>query len=202
MKRIADKTEEDILRQFLSYSSFREKLTRQKQTQKYILMIGALLVYSGFIAIYFLNENKGIDIFSLNSKSEINKLEDKISVVEKEVELINQKSDNLEKSIASQNPKDAGFFAVNSRLVEIEKKQSSLYQAIDSDPEKALTVRLIQERQDALKEEVGEVKVTYTNLSNKVDNIIMFIIAVPIISGIFGIAFKYLYDMKKKPEED
>jgi hypothetical protein len=125
---------------------------------------------------FVLFSTKIFNIPFLNSNS-TNKTE--MIVLQQQIDDINKKYDIISQEL-TKNASESSTRDLQLRIANMEVKQDSIAQTILIDPDKALTARLLRVEQKNLEDKYDQIKSNQSDLNNKFDNIILYVVAIPL----------------------
>lgn len=171
--KLSKKIEEELLR--LS----KEEQRGAKARRYYVMLFALMAVYSVLAAgIFAFKDNDSF--FTPEDTKSINELQTELEATQRETQ---QTDENVKKliTILEKPVQDPGQKALLARIEKLEIKQRAIETTVLEDPEKALTARLLREKQSNLEQQVKELKEDNAKLDSKIDQFISTIITVPII---------------------
>lgn len=177
------------------YYEYRQRdITKKKMQRRYVITT-VLLVYSTAVFL-LLNVWSGLDTTSFKnlsfSRSQIKDIEEKINLLQKSDLQLNT-SLLMINDILTTSPTSSSVALLDKRIDEIKEKQQNIEQTILLDADKAITARLIREKQDSLNSQMTELKSAYGKLDDKFNTIIYTIIFGPIMLTVLGFAINHIY---------
>ncbi|MBI2888453.1 MAG: hypothetical protein HYY10_00855 [Candidatus Liptonbacteria bacterium] len=172
----------------------KKRFLKEKRQRKLIIISLISVAYSVFVLIVF-GSNKffSLEFFDFGTSNK------KITILEQNQERLDRKLENLTQTLNS--AKSPESYVLFSKLEKNEGDIKNLQQSILEDPDKALTSRLLREKQENLNKNFDDVKSNVAQLGGQIDRIFWTIIIVPLL-GLIGLAFKENFFKKWfRPEE-
>ncbi|MFA5894196.1 MAG: hypothetical protein WC851_00295 [Candidatus Shapirobacteria bacterium] len=127
---------------------------------------------------------------TLNDISKISKLEDSVKKLSTAVESINN---NLIK-----DPTNTDLKKISIRMSGLESSQEALTETILENPDKALTSKLIREKQIMVENGVAEIKSNLSKLNDRLDNIVTALVAIPLGGFVLSLVSTLIYFLINK----
>lgn len=164
-------------------------ISQSKNYRKLILLI--VYVYMLIIMVFFLiRDNSFSSLFSLKSEPDTSK-------VEVQVETLKLKLIDLENSIkTASNTSDTQ--SVNIRINQLEEGQKNIADSIDLDINKALTARLLQEKQKTIEGEISLLHDSQNDLDKRIDGLVTTLVAIPLGGFILTLASAFIFYLVSK----
>jgi len=128
------------------------------------LMLGVFLIFN--------SQTPLLNLVTTNNRREMQIIYNKISSLD-------QGYNSIQKELAI-SATDSASRNMLIRLANIETKQDALSQTILVDADKALTARLLREKQQDLEARFAQVQSNQSELNNKIDNIVTATVVIPI----------------------
>ena len=193
---------QEVVKQFNTYLKYKEDVKRKKQVQKSRLILAATIFYTLIAGIITsgLMSKEGF-IYGLFSERRNSEEQRKMEYLESEIVKINDSVDRLDK-LFEENSKNTDLAVISTRLGSVEEKQSNIEQTILMDPDKAITTRLLRDKQEVLNNELTETKNALIRLNDKLDNFIIGVFATPLLVGLIGWGLKYIFTRNRSEATD
>lgn len=171
----------DYYQDFLKTIEIREKEIDKNKRKKLFLTVATLFTYLIAVTLFSL-QNKDLNLLSFfNNKDKIKT----ITELDQRIGMVESKFDNL--GIAtSTNP---SYAILASKIIAIENKNSYLYQTILSNPDSAITPKLLREEQDNVNEKVADLKSQVEKTNNLLSGIF-----ITILLAILGYIVKQIWE--------
>jgi hypothetical protein len=192
-----NKIADEIFDDFKIFYDYESRNFIQKKIRKERILSVFSLAYVIIAIVFFIFISGKSDVLNFIKKSnngDTASLADKIRKNEDSIRSLNKNLYDIKMEAGKFKDGNIPLAIYDKRMEKMEGDQKIIQDSIMTDPGKALSVRLIQEKQDALRSDTEDVKNAYINLNNKVDNIIIFVLVVPFI----GLVYKLLMTNKKK----
>jgi hypothetical protein len=158
----------------------------EEETQGYRFHSGPLPAWAFLIALVL----SAILVFVIPSPEHKQDAKN-ISKDEYSIEAIKAEVDGLKKSLKQISAQD-GDIAINARLKTIEGQVDSLSSTILVDADKAVTSRLLREKQLNLERKLDDIEASNQSLRQDVTNLVMLVFAVPFIGVVTTLIISYL----------
>lgn len=176
---------DESITDYYKYFDLEESLKKEKRQRRLIFISIAAVFYSIIsiaIIITFLQKEDFSLFDGKFDKEQITRL----TQIEEDLGILNQELNDLKQDL-SKDGKDIHLIDLEAKIRDFERKQKTIEETILYDIDKALTTRLLQEKQSLLKEDVNELKGLHVKLNNKMDSILITILAIPLVTFVLGL---------------
>ncbi|HCC05339.1 TPA: hypothetical protein DEP58_03470 [Patescibacteria group bacterium] len=164
------------------YDFFLREYQQRKKQQKLIFATASLLVYMIFILIFFVSFRSNPSFLFWPFK--INTPSSDISILERQVDLLSKKVDELNNSTTTPV---RGETTQNLSI-----RLNTLEETISLNPDKALTAVLLREKQKNLEENFNNLRDAQSRLDSKVDNFVITVLIAPVVAALLGLLIWFL----------
>ncbi|MES2416112.1 MAG: hypothetical protein V4504_00195 [Patescibacteria group bacterium] len=154
----------DYYENFLKNIEFQEKIIQRKNSYKIVFSIAMLLITILALSASVIKGSPFSEIF-------LNKQDKQIIDINNRVEKINTNVENLSSSLV--NNKDLSFVYLNSKIQEIQQKNSYLYETILANPDSAITPKILKQEQDTINDKIIDLKAQINKTNSLLSTILV-----------------------------
>ncbi len=175
------------------YAVSNEKKERRKRKQ--LLYISATSVYAVLFSVFFAFTYV-TDLSNFFVGNPVGDVDKKLEELERKNKEVREKLDSLDKSFNGNV--DLSEYLLSKRIDKVESEQRVIQETILFDTDKAITSRILRDRQDVIQKDIDEINSAYIRLNDKLDNFILAVFIIPIVTALLGIAWSYFSPSKKE----
>lgn len=178
----------------IKYETLKQALLMSRMKKYLPTILPVVTIYMLMILSFLLVKNGfNLSFFSSNPESNLKTLQNQVATIE-------QNLSNLEDSIkATTNSPDTKN--LNIRINQLEERQNNIINSIDLDINKALTARLLQEKQKTIDAEISQLQNSQNDLNKRIDGLITTVVAVPlggVVLSLISAGIIYLFNRSRK----
>jgi hypothetical protein len=183
---MAKKDPQEIVNQYAAFEVSRRLKVEQRRERRLILFAAVTAFYITVVIFLFSQGNIGL-IFPTSSRvftTQLGNLSVKQAALDQRVKAI-------EKNVAN----TTGTVTLNTltaRVNNVDADVQNIKETILDDPDKAITARLLREKQDEVNRNLADMKANVNQLAGQIDKIFWTIIIVPLL-GLMGYVFREIW---------
>lgn len=179
----------------LKYETLNQELFSHRLRKYYQLIPAVASVYIVAILVFFLLRSGVSFPFSTSSQ------EPGLSTLGAQLSELRQNLNNLSNDIktASGSPDTKNL---NIRISQLEEGQKNIADSIDLDVNKALTARLLQEKQKTIEVEVSQLQDSQRDLNKRIDSLITALVAIPLGGFVLSLISTFIYYLVSRPKKN
>jgi len=181
----------DSLKDYYKYSLFVGDKRKKRAERRAILIAGVTLFYSliAIIAVFFFLDSDRFSIIDKFTKD--SSQQQQLSKFEKSLSLLSENMATFQEFL-DQSSQINNTAVLITRLDQLESQQGAIAESILADPDKALTTRLLRDKQENVEEDLNEIKEAQIRLESQFDNFVLFVFLAPILTALVGFFFWFL----------
>lgn len=193
--RIAAELKENLSEQRHLYDKQLQDLEqKQKRNRKFSQSLLATISVSFVLSIALAT------IPSILADHSYRLVSDKGTNYTSEIEKLKREVKNLSETLKSIDTANPSLAVLDSRLTAVENQQHSIATTILEDPDKALTARLLRDKQTTIQASIERLEEQARNTTDKVDTFTSTLLTIPVITFLLTIlatAAHYLFSLYK-----